>query len=61
MVAGTVSWAKSVRTFGIFAAVVAYYITLHGFIVEDFKGRMQELEIVRRKMRNDVFVVNDSE
>ena len=61
MVAWAVSWAKSIRALGIFATVVADYEALHGFIVEDFEGRMQKLEVVGRKVRNDVLVVNDSE
>lgn len=61
MVTCTVSWAKSVRTLRIFTAVVADYVGLHGFVIEDFKRGMQELEVVRRKMWNDVLVVNYSE
>lgn len=61
MIVGAIDWTQSIRAFWILSTFVADYVVFHLLVVQDLEGWMDVLELGRWQMRDDVFVVDDSE
>jgi len=58
MIVKAIVWSQAIRTLGVLPYFTTHLIAFHGFVVEYFVWRVEKLEVFRRNMRYNVFVVN---